>query len=198
MSKIDLGLVQKLRDRTGIGMMDCKKALEATGGDIEAAIELLRKKGAAVEAKRSGNATSEGIVHAYIHPGAQIGVLVEMNCETDFVARTEEMKRFAQDLCMHIAAQNPLFVTPEDIDAAFIEKEREIAREQLSTSGKPANIVASIIEGKVNKMISDICLLKQHFVKNEKLTIHELLQELIARMGENIKIRRFSRFEVGR
>jgi len=198
MTKIDLALVQKLRDRSGIGMMDCKRALEAAGGDIDAAFEILRKKGAAVEAKRAGNATSEGIIHAYIHPGAQIGVLLEINCETDFVARTDEMKKFAHDVCMHIAAQNPYHISPEDVDPAFIEKEREIAQEQLRSSGKPAQIIASIIDGKINKTIADICLLKQQFVKNEKLTIHELLQELIAKMGENIKIRRFSRFEVGR
>ena len=145
-------------------MMDCKKALEATQGDMEAAIDLLRKKGAAVEAKRGGNATSEGLVHAYIHPGAQIGVLVEINCETDFVARTEDMKRFAHDVCMHIAAQNPRCISTEELDPAFLAKEREIAQEQLANSGKPAHILASIVQGKMDKLVASSCLLQQQFV----------------------------------
>jgi len=198
MAKIDLNLIQKLRDRTGVGMMDCKRALEETGGDIEQAITILRKKGAAVEAKRSSHATSEGIVHAYIHPGAQIGVLIEVNCETDFVARTENMATFARDVAMHIAANSPQFIAAEDVSREFIEKEKEICRAQLTASGKPAHMIDSIVEGKVKKILDEACLLQQPFVKNDQITIRELLQELIAKTGENIKIKRFSRFEVGK
>ena len=132
MAKIDIALIQQLRERTGLGMMDCKNALEETGGDVEKAVELLRKKGAAVAAKRSDKSTSEGLVHAYIHPGAQIGVMVELNCETDFVARTEGVKEFAHSLCMHIAAMKPLYISIEDVDRTFLEKEKEIIREQLA------------------------------------------------------------------
>lgn len=198
MTKIDLDLIQKLRERTGVGMMDCKRALQETNGDIEAAIDILRKKGALIAAKRSGNATSEGLIHAYIHAGAQIGVLLEIDCETDFVARTEDMKKFAHDVAMHIAAQNPQFVSREQVDAAFIAKEKAIFREQLAQSGKPEKIIDSIIEGKVNKLLMDVCLLDQPFVKNDQLTIHDLLKEVIAKMGESIKIARFCRFEVGK
>lgn len=198
MSKVDLSLIQQLRDRTGIGMMDCKKALIETNGDIEAAVDLLRKKGALIEAKRSGNATSEGLIHSYIHAGAKIGVLIEVDCETDFVARTDEMKRFAHDVAMHIAACSPQFVSPEQADAAFIARETAIFTEQLQASGKPAAIIGQIVEGKINKVLSDVCLLKQSFVKNDQVTIQELLQELIAKMGENIKIKRFCRFEIGK
>jgi elongation factor Ts len=198
MTKIDLDLIQKLRDRTGVGMMDCKRALQETDGDIEAAIDVLRKKGALIAAKRSGNATSEGLVHAYIHPGAQIGVLLEINCETDFVARTDDMKKFAHDVCMHIAAQNPQFISREQISEAFIAKERSIFREQLAESGKPEKIIDSIIEGKINKLLVDVCLLDQPFVKNDQLTVHDLLREVIAKMGESIKIAHFCRFEVGK
>jgi elongation factor Ts len=198
MTKIDLDLIQKLRERTGVGMMDCKRALQETNGDIEAAIDILRKKGALIAAKRSGNATSEGLVHAYIHPGAQIGVLLEINCETDFVARTEDMKKFAHDVCMHIAAQNPQFISREQVNEAFISKERSIFREQLAASGKPEKIIDSIIEGKINKLLVDVCLLDQPFVKNDQLTVHDLLREVIAKMGESIKIVHFCRFEVGK
>lgn len=198
MTKIDLDLIQKLRERTGVGMMDCKKALQETNGDIEAAVDILRKKGALVAAKRSGNATAEGLIHAYIHPGAQMGVMLEINCETDFVARTEDMKKFAHDICMHIAAQNPQFISRDQVNESFIAKERAIYREQLVASGKPEKIIDNILEGKITKLLSDICLLDQPFVKNDQLTVHNLLQELIAKMGESIKITRFCRFEVGK
>jgi elongation factor Ts len=198
MTKIDLDLIQKLRERTGVGMMDCKKALQETSGDVEAAIDVLRKKGALVAAKRAGNATAEGLIQAYIHPGAQMGVLLEINCETDFVARTEDMKRFAHDVCMHIAAQNPQFVSKEQVGEAFIAKERAIFREQLAASGKPEKIIDGILDGKINKLLSDACLLSQPFVKNDQLTINDLLSDLIAKMGESIKITRFCRFEVGK
>jgi elongation factor Ts len=197
MAKVTLELISQLREITGIGMMDCKKALEETDGDLEKAIELLRKKGAAVAAKRSGNVLKEGIVHAYIHPGARMGVLVEINCETDFVARTAEMQQFAADLCMHIAAMKPLYLAPEDVDPKFLEHEKEILRAQLADSGKPAQVIDKILEGKLNKMYSEICLLQQAFVKNDQFTIDEKLKDLMAKMGEMIKIRRFSRYEIG-
>lgn len=197
MAKIEMNLIQTLRDRTGLGMMDCKKALEETDGDVEKAIELLRKKGAAVALKRADKMTSEGLVHAYIHPGARIGVLIEINCETDFVANTADIKQAAQDICMHIAALKPLYLSPEEVDPKFLEAEKDILREQLVNSGKPEKIINQILEGKLEKMYADICLLKQTFVKNDQLTIDDLIKSLIAKTGENIKIRRFARFEIG-
>ncbi len=197
MAKVDLKQVQELRELTGLGLMDCRKALEETNGDIDKAIEILRKKGTAVAAKRAGNLTAQGLVHAYIHPGAQLGVLVELNCETDFVARTEAFKQFAHDLCMHIAAAKPLYLTEADVDPKFLEHEREIFTEQMASSGKPANIINQIVEGKVKKLYSDVCLMNQVFVKNDQFTIDGLLKDLIAKTGENIKIKRFARFEIG-
>lgn len=198
MAKIDIALIQQLRERTGLGMLDCKKALEETNGDIEKAIELLRKKGAAVAAKRSDKATAQGLVHAYIHPGSQIGVLIEVNCETDFVARTDAIKEFAHNVCMHIAAMKPLYLSPADVDPKFLAAEKEIATEQLVKSGKTGKILETIVEGKLKKVLSEVCLLEQTFIKNDKQTITQVLQELIAKTGENIKITRFARFEVGR
>lgn len=197
MAKIDIALIQQLRERTGLGMMDCKKALEETNGDIEKAVELLRKKGAAVAAKRSDKSTSEGLVHAYIHPGSQIGVLIELNCETDFVARTEAVKEFAHGVCMHIAAMKPLYLAPEDVDRTFLEKEKEIIKEQLAQSGKSGKILDQIVEGKIKKVYTDVCLLEQTYIKNDKNTVREALQELIAKTGENIKIAKFARYQVG-
>lgn len=195
MADITLELIQKLRDRTGVGMMDCKKALTEANGDIEKAIELLRKKGAAVAEKRAGNVTAEGIVHAYIHPGSRVGVMIEINCETDFVARTDEMEKFARDLCMQIAALRPHCISSAEVDPSLIEKEKAIYRDQLA--GKPPQIIDQIIEGKLQKYYTDICLMNQPFIKNDKLTIDEVLKELIAKMGESIKIKRFARFEIG-
>lgn len=197
MAVITMEMISQLREKTGVGMMDCKKALQEADGDIEKAIELLRKKGAAVAAKRSGNATSAGVVHAYIHPGARIGVLVELNCETDFVARTEATVAFAADLCMHITAFKPLYTSKDEVPAEVTAKERAIFAEQLASSGKPAHIVDQIIEGKIQKFYNEICLLNQPFIKNDQLTVDDMLKELIAKMGENIKIKRFARFEVG-
>jgi len=197
MAKVDIKLVQELRTRTGLGMMDCKKALEEAGGDMEAAVELLRKKGAAVAAKRAGKETSEGIVYAYIHPGSKLGVLVEINCETDFVAKTKELEQFAKDLCMHIAALKPLYLTQEDVDPKFLEHEKNIIREQLKESGKADKFIDKILEGKLNKLYSEVCLVKQPFVKNDQLTVEQALQELIGKIGENLKIRRFARFDIG-
>lgn len=197
MAVIDRTLIQQLRERTGLGLMDCRKALEETNGDLEAAIELLRKKGAAVAVKRAGKETTQGIIHAYIHPGDQLGVMLEINCETDFVARTEVVRTFARDLGMHIAAMRPLYLSPEEVTAEFLEHERNIAREQLAGSSKPAKVVEQIVEGKINKLYTEICLLKQPFVKNDKLTVDEVLKEVIAKTGENVKIKRFARFEIG-
>lgn len=197
MVKIDKELIQELRDRTGLGMMDCRKALEETNGNVEAAIEVLRKKGTLVAAKRAARATSEGIVHAYIHPGDRLGVMVEINCETDFVARTDALRNLAKDLCMHIAAVKPLYLNPEEIDSAFLEKEKAILKEQLATCGKPENMINQILEGKLNKLYSEICLLKQQFVKNDQQTVQDAINEVIAKTGENVVLKRFARFELG-
>ena len=192
-----MALIQKLRDTTGLGMMDCKKALEETNGDIEKAVELLRKKGAAVASKRADKSTAEGLVHAYIHPGSRVGVLVEINCETDFVAHTDDIKKFASDICMHIAALKPLYLAPENVDAKFIEHEKEIFAEQLKASGKPEKVVNQILEGKINKLYDEICLLRQKFVKNDQFTVQDLLNDLMAKTGERIQIKRFARYEIG-
>lgn len=197
MNSISLELIQKLRDKTGVGMMDCKKALMEANGDLDKAIELLRKKGTAIAAKRSGHATAEGLVQAYIHPGARVGVMIEINCETDFVARTTDISQFAHDVCMHIAAFKPKFLSPDQVDQTTLERERDIYREQLLKSGKPANMVDQIVEGKLKKFYAEVCLLQQAFVKNDQITVDDLLKELIAKMGENIKIARFVRFEIG-
>lgn len=197
MTKITLELIQQLRDKTGVGMMDCKNALNESGGDLEKAIEILRKKGAAIAAKRSGNVTVEGLVHAYIHPGSRVGVLLEVDCETDFVARTDALKQFAADVCLHIAAMRPLYVSPDEVDAQLLTKERIIFKEQLAASGKPEKIIDQIVEGKIAKYYTEICLLQQPFVKNDKVTVDDVLKDLIAKLGENIKIKRFARFEIG-
>ncbi|MFI5333350.1 MAG: translation elongation factor Ts [Candidatus Babeliales bacterium] len=197
MAKIDPALLSQLRERTGLGMMDCRKALEEANGNIELAIELLRKRGAALAVKRAGKETAEGVVHAYIHPGSRIGVLIEVNCETDFVAKTTEMQKFAQDVCMHIAAIKPLYLNPESVDPKFIEREMDLFKEQMKDSGKPQNIITQIVEGKMKKLYSEICLMQQPFVKNDQLTIDQLMQELSAKTGENIRIKRFARFEIG-
>lgn len=197
MAKIDLKLIQELRDKTGLGMMDCKKALQESDGDVEKAIEILRKKGAAVAAKRSSKKTAEGIVSSYIHPGSRVGVLLEINCETDFVARTEDLAKFAHDICMHIAALKPLYLSPEDVDPKFLEHEKDILREQLVGSGKPEKIIDQILEGKLKKLYSEVCLLEQPFVKDDQKTVKEALEDVIARTGENIKIKRFARFDIG-
>lgn len=195
MAQVTLELIQQLRERTGIGMMDCKKALIEADGDVEKAIELLRKKGALVAEKRAGNATAEGIVHAYIHPGSRVGVMLEINCETDFVARTPDIAQFAQDLCMQIAAFKPVCVSSTEVDQALIEKESAIYREQLA--GKPANIIDQIIAGKMEKYFTEICLMNQPFIKNDKLSVSDVLKDLIGKLGESIKIKRFTRYEIG-
>ncbi len=195
--EIDKKLIQKLRDITGLGMMDCKKALEANNGDIEKAIEELRKKGAAVAAKRADKETAEGVVYAYIHPGSKLGVLIELNCETDFVANTTDVKQLAQDLGLHIAAMKPFYISEADVDPKLLEHERSILKEQLAGSGKPEKILNQIIDGRINKFYADICLLKQTFVKNDQFTVEDAIKQVIGKVGENIKVKRFSRFEIG-
>jgi elongation factor Ts len=195
--KIDMLRLQELREITGLGMMDCKKALEETDGDIEKAIEFLRKKGAAVAAKRSGKDIAQGIIHAYIHPGSRIGVMLEMNCETDFVARTNEFTSLANDICMHIAALKPLYLVPEEVDPKFLEHERSIAREQLAGSGKPEKIIEQILNGKMQKLYDEICLMRQQFVKNDQKTVTDILTDVMAKTGEKIQIKRFARYEIG-
>ncbi|WP_018132530.1 translation elongation factor Ts [Effusibacillus pohliae] len=189
--------VKVLRERTGAGMMDCKKALADANGDMEKAIELLRERGLAAAAKKAGRIAAEGIVDSYIHMGGKIGVLVEVNCETDFVAKTDEFRTFVKDVAMHIAAAKPLYVSREEVPAEVVEKEKEILRAQTLNEGKPENIVDKIVEGRIDKFFKDVCLLEQPFVKNPDQTIQELLNEKIAKIGEKISIRRFVRYEMG-
>jgi elongation factor Ts len=194
---ISAQLVKELREKTGAGMMDCKKALTEANGDMEKAIEILREKGLAAAAKKSGRIAAEGIVESYIHMGGKIGVLVEVNCETDFVAKTDEFRTFVKDVAMHIAAARPQYIRREEVPAEVVEKEKEILRAQTLNEGKPANIVDKIVEGRIDKFFKEVCLLEQPFVKNPDITIDELVKEKIAKIGENINIRRFARFEMG-
>src|SRR5579863_5245427 len=166
MVKIDKEVLQELRDHTGLGLMDCRKELEETAGDFQQALDLLRKKGAAVAAKRADKDTGEGIIKAYIHPGDRLGVLLEVNCETDFVANTEAVRQFAQDLCLQIVANKAMYVAPENVDSNFLEHEKNFFKEQMVDSGKPEKIIEQIVEGKLKKLYSDICLLEQQFIKN--------------------------------
>jgi elongation factor Ts len=190
-------MVKELREKTGVGMMDCKKALAESEGDMEKAVEFLRKKGLATAQKRAGRATSEGIVQAYIHMGGKIGVLVEVNCESDFVAKNEDFQAFAKNIAMHIAATNPVGIAPEDVPGAVVEKEMEIYREQAREMGKPEKMLEKIAEGKMAKFFKDNCLLNQPYVRDPNLTVADLLNETIAKIGENISIRRFARFQIG-
>jgi elongation factor Ts len=195
---ITADMVKGLRQKTGCGIMECKQALQETGGDIEAAIDALRKKGLKTAAKKAGRTTFEGQIGAYIHPGGKIGVLLEINCETDFVARTEEFQQLIKDICMQIAAASPQYVRREDVPQEVIEKEKEIYRAQLAESGKPENIIDKIIQGKLEKgFFACCCLLDQPFVREDKRTIGQLVSEKIAKLGENLKISRFSRFQLG-
>jgi elongation factor Ts len=189
--------VKKLRGMTGAGMMDCKKALAETGGDFEKAVDHLRTKGLAKAAKKAGRETSEGIVYSYIHPGDRIGVMIEVNCETDFVARNESFRSFVRDLAMHVAAASPRWVGREDVVESEIEHEKQIYRDQMKESGKPDNIIEKIVEGKMDKFYSEACLLEQGFIKDPDTTVSDLLQAKIAELGENMKIARFARFELG-
>jgi elongation factor Ts len=195
MAEITAKSVAELRAKTGAGLMDCKKALKETDGDFDGAIDILRKKGIATAAKKAGRDASDGLVETYIHTGGKVGVLLEINCETDFVAKNDDFKAFARDICMHIAAASPTCVAREDVPEAEIEKEREIATAQAE--GKPPQAIQKIVEGKLNKYYSQVCLMEQPFVKNPDQTIKDLLTEKIATIGENLIIRRFARFAVG-
>ncbi len=190
-------MVKGLRDKTAAGMMDCKRALTETDGDMEKAVDLLRQKGLAVAAKRAGRATSEGVIETYIHAGGNLGVMVELGCETDFVAKNDDFRAFGRDIAMHIAAINPLAVTREEIPGEVVAREKEIYVQQALDSGKPEAIVEKMVTGKIEKFISEICLLEQQYVKNPDLTVQDLLNELVGKMGENISIKRFARFQVG-
>ncbi|GAB7388246.1 translation elongation factor Ts [Bacillaceae bacterium] len=194
---VSASLVKELREKTGAGMMDCKKALEETNGDIEKAIEVLREKGLAKAAKKADRLAAEGLVESYIHGGGRIGVLVEVNCETDFVAKTDEFKAFVKDIAMQIAAANPKYVRREEVPAEEVAKEREILRQQALNEGKPEHIVEKMVEGRLDKFFKEICLLEQPFIKDPDKTIDELVKEKIAKIGENISIRRFARYELG-
>ena len=189
--------VKQLRDQTGAGMMECKKALSEAAGDLGKAVDLLRKAGMAQADKRSGRTASEGIVDAYIHAGSRVGVLIEVNCETDFVARTDEFAKLVRDLALQACAGGAEFVRSEEVPAARIEKEKEIFRAQMEVSGKPANIIEKIVEGKVSKFFSEICLLDQPFIKDDKMSVQDLVTAASAKTGENIVVRRFVRFQLG-
>ena len=195
--EITAKMVKQLRDKTNAGMMDCKQALAETAGDMEKAIDFLRQKGLLTARKRAGRATKEGVVHAYIHAGGKLGVLVEVNCETDFVAKTDQFQEFAHNVAMHIAAANPICLTSDTVPAEVLEKERAIYKAQALEMGKPENVVDKIVDGRVKKFYAEACLLEQPYVKNPDVTIKDLLNETVAQIGENINIRRFARFQLG-
>lgn len=197
MAEITAAMVKELRDKTGSGMMDCKRALADTNGELEKAIDLLRKKGLAKAQKRAGRTTSEGVIYSYIHAGSKLGVMVEVNCESDFVAKTDGFIEFAKNVAMHVAAANPAGLNPEDIPAETVNREREIYRAQALEQGKPEAIVDKIVEGQVQKFYKDSCLLSQPYIRDPKKTIADLVTETIATIGENIQIRRFVRFQLG-
>lgn len=195
--EINAKQVKELRDRTNVGLMECKKALQEASGNIDEAIKILRKKGIAKATKKAEREAKEGVITAYIHPGNKIGVLVELNCETDFVARTEKFQDFAKKIAMHIAATNPIAISPEDVDSKIIEQEKEIYKEQALSQGKPEKVIEKIVEGKIQKYFEENCLLNQPFVMDEEKTIKDLLVDTITEFGENVSIRRFSRFQIG-
>lgn len=197
MAEIKAAMVKQLREKTGAGMMDCKEALTECAGDIEKAVDFLRKKGLATAAKRAGRATTEGIIQSYIHMGGKIGVLVEVNCETDFVAKTDDFREFARNIAMHIAASNPVGITPEDVPQNVVEREMEIYRAQVLEMGKPEKMVDKIAEGKLNKFFKESCLMNQPYVRDPNKTVADYLNEVIAKTGEKITIKQFSRFQIG-
>ena len=197
MTTISAEMVKQLREKTGAGIMDCKQALSECDIDIDKAVDFLRKKGLATAAKRAGRAMTEGVINSYIHMGGKLGVLVEIGCETDFVAKNEDFQEFAKNIAMHIAAANPLGINVEDVPEDVINKEREIYRAQALEMGKPENMIDKIAEGKLNKFIKESCLLNQAYVRDPKIAIADLLNELIAKIGENIIIKRFARFQTG-
>jgi elongation factor Ts len=197
MTTVSAALVKELREKTGAGMMDCKKALEEANGDLKKATELLREKGLAAAKNKAGRIATEGLVESYIHAGGRIGVLVEINCETDFVAKTDSFREFVRDVAMQIAAANPKFVSRDEVSADELNKEREILRAQALNEGKPAHIVDKMVDGRMGKYYEEVCLLEQSFIKDPDKTIQTLVNEKIATIGENISIRRFVRFELG-
>lgn len=190
-------MVKELREKTNAGMMDCKQALKETSGDMDKAIDYLRQKGLMTARKRAGRATSEGLVHTYIHSNGKLGVLVEVNCETDFVAKNEQFIEFAHNVAMHIAAAAPICLDAESLPQDALEKERAIYKAQALEMGKPENVVDKIVDGRIKKFYAEVCLLEQAYVKDPDLTIKDLLNEVVAKIGENIQIRRFARFQVG-
>ncbi len=197
MADINAALVKQLRDATGAGMMECKAALTEAKGDMEEAVAILRKRGLATAAKKSGRSTNEGLIGSYIHMGGKIGVLVEVNCESDFVARTEDFQSLAREIAMHIAAANPQYVRRDDVPSDILDRERSIYRGQLEGQNKPANVLDKIVEGKLNSFFEQVCLLDQPSIRDPKLTIGQTVQAAVAKMGENISIPRFMRFKLG-
>src|SRR4030043_756386 len=195
--EISVKLVKKLRQRTGAGVVDCKKALEEAKGNVDAAIDYLRRKGLATAAKKAGRIASDGLVSSYIHAGGKMGVLVEVNCETDFVAKTEDFQTFVKNIAMQIAAATPQYIRKEEIPGEVLEKEKDIYRTQALEGGKPQKVIDKIVAGKIERFYSEVCLLEQTYIKDSDLTIKELLEAMIAKIGENISIRRFSRFQLG-
>ncbi|NMA63210.1 MAG: translation elongation factor Ts [Syntrophomonadaceae bacterium] len=197
MDMVTAAMVKELRERTGAGMMDCKNALVEAEGDIEKAIEILRVKGLAQAAKKAGRVASEGLVEAYIHLGGRIGVLVEVNCETDFVAKTDEFRHLCRDIAMQVAASKPEYVRREDVPVEVVNKEKQILREQALEEGKPEKIVERMVEGRIGKFFKENCLVEQPYIRDPDKSVQDLLNEIISKLGENITVRRFSRFEVG-
>ena len=195
--EISADLVKKLREKTGVGLMDCKEALRAADGDMEKAVDFLREKGLAKLAKRTGRAATEGSISSYIHTGGKVGAMAEVNCETDFVAKTDEFQAFVKDVVMQITASNPTYIRREDIPPDVLEREKTIYLNQARDSGKPEKILDKIAEGKLEKFYQEVCLMEQSFIKNTDITIKELLEELVTKLGENIVIRRFARFQLG-
>ena len=189
--------VKELREKTGVGMMECKKALEESQGDMDKAVEYLRQKGVAVAQKKASRATQEGMIESYIHMGGKIGVLLHLSCETDFVARTDDFKELAHELCMQIAAASPQYLKREEIPAETLEKEKSIYRAQAAESKKPANVVEKIVEGKISKFYEEVCLLEQPYIKDDAFKIQDLITQKIAKLGENITVQKFARFKVG-
>ena len=190
-------MVKELREKTNAGMMDCKKALTDTDGNMEKAVDLLRQKGLAVAAKRAGKETREGVIEAYIHGGGKIGVMVEVACETDFVAKTDDFKACARNIAMHVAAVNPLALSRDEVSAEVLQREKDIYINQALESGKPQQIAEKMVAGKMEKFLAEVCLLEQKYVKNPDLSVQDLLNELVAKMGENISIKKFARFQIG-
>lgn len=197
MATISAATVKQLREKTGAGIMDCKEALSECNGDISNAVDFLRKKGLATAAKRASRATTEGIIESYIHMDSKLGVLVEINCETDFVAKNDDFKEFAKNIAMHITATNPVSIRPEDVPKETIDKEKEIYRAQVLDMGKPEQIADKIVDGKMKKYFKENCLMNQDYVRDPNITIEDLLNEMVAKIGENITIKRFARFKIG-